>query len=154
MLREDGVVPPTGLYERLALAKARLDRLDLYPEPVRIEGVRVAVVPWAFRLPRLRRYQGYTLWKTILLRRHDPTDDLLTHELCHIWQMQERPIAAMLAWLRYAYRDNPFEREAGKPYGRRADAFPSAWPDKTRLRDFLRLVTLSRRGSSEMIAPP
>jgi hypothetical protein len=97
---------------RLEAAKARLDRLDLYPEPVRLEGVRVEVVPWVFGLPGLRRYSGYTLWRTILLRRGDATDDLLTHELCHIWQMQQRPAAAMFAWLRYAYAENPLEREA------------------------------------------
>ena len=100
------------LEARLELAKTRLDRLDLYPEPVRLEGVRVAVVPWLFRVPGLRRYGGYTLWRTILLRRADATDDLLTHELCHIWQMQQRPAAAIFAWLRYAYAENPFEREA------------------------------------------
>jgi hypothetical protein len=103
---------PAALDERLELAKARLDRLDFYPDPVRLQAVRIAVVPWLFRLPRLRRYHGYALWRTILLRRGDSTDDLLTHELCHLWQMQQRPLSAMLAWLRYAYRDNPFEREA------------------------------------------
>jgi len=98
--------------ERLTTAKARLDSLDLYPEPIRLNGVRVLVVPWLFRLPGLRRYEGYALWKTILLRSAAASDDLLTHELCHIWQMQHRPSAAMVAWLRYAYGDNPFEREA------------------------------------------
>ena len=102
----------TDLEERLEAAKARLDRLGLYPEPVRLEGVRVAVVPWLFGLPGLRRYGGYTLWRTILLRRADATDDLLTHELCHIWQMQQRPAGAMFAWLRYAYTEIAFEREA------------------------------------------
>ena len=34
------------------------------------------------------------------------------HELCHVWQMQHRPLESMLAWLRYRYRENPFEREA------------------------------------------
>src|SRR4029079_13658069 len=42
----------------LARAKARLDTLDLYPQPVRIDGVCVVVAPWFFRLPRLRRYRG------------------------------------------------------------------------------------------------
>ena len=42
----------------LARAKARLDRLDLYPMPVRLDGVRVVVAPWFFRLPLLRRYDG------------------------------------------------------------------------------------------------
>jgi hypothetical protein len=84
----------------------------MYPEPVRVEAVRVAVVPWLFRLPGLRRYDGYALWRTILLRRAESSDDLLTHELCHIWQMQLGPLSAMLAWLRHAYEENPFEHEA------------------------------------------
>ena len=99
----------------LARAKARLDRLALYPEPVRTEGVRVVVFPLFFRLPGLRRYRGYALRRTILLRDRPvkgASDDLLTHELCHLWQMQQRPWAAMWAWLRYRYADNPFEREA------------------------------------------
>jgi hypothetical protein len=99
----------------LARAKARLDRLDLYPKPVQIDRVRVAVFPLFFRLPRLRRYRGYTLWRTIVLRQAPvagASDDLLTHELCHIWQMQHRPWAALWAWVRYRYADNPFEREA------------------------------------------
>jgi hypothetical protein len=99
----------------LARAKARLDRLPLYPQPVRIERVRIVVFPLFFRLPGLRRYRGFALWRTIVLR--DPvegaaSDDLLTHELCHIWQMQHRPVTAMVAWLRYAYAENPFELEA------------------------------------------
>jgi hypothetical protein len=99
----------------LGRAKARLDRLALYPRPVRVDGVRILVVPLFFRLPRMRRYSGYALWRTILLRRPPgagASDDLVTHELCHIWQMQHRPAAAMLAWLRYAYAENPFELEA------------------------------------------
>jgi hypothetical protein len=98
--------------ERLQRAKARLDRLDLYPTPVRLDGVRVLIAPWVFRLPGLRRYQGYALRRTILLRSADASDELVVHELCHIWQMQHRPLESMLAWLRYRYRENPFEREA------------------------------------------
>ena len=45
-------------------AKARLDRLDLYPRPVRIDRVRVLVWPWLFRLPWLRRFDGCAAWKT------------------------------------------------------------------------------------------
>jgi hypothetical protein len=99
----------------LARAKARLDRLDLYPAPVQIDRVRVAVFPLFFRLPGLRRYRGYALWRTIVLRQapaQGSSDDLLTHELCHVWQMQHRPWAALWALLRYRYRDNPFEYEA------------------------------------------
>jgi hypothetical protein len=79
---------------------------------VRLDGVRVVVVPWVFRLPGLRRHDGYALRRTILLRSAEVSDDLLVHELCHIWQMQHRPLESMFAWLRYRYRENPFEREA------------------------------------------
>jgi hypothetical protein len=98
--------------EALARAKARLDRLDLYPRPVRLERVRVVTVPWVFRLPRLRRYKGYTLRRTILFAQRAPSDDLLTHELCHVWQAQHRRLAQLWAWVRSPYRENPFEREA------------------------------------------
>ena len=98
--------------EALERAKARLDTLSLYPRPVRIDRVRVVVAPWFFRLPGLRRYDGYALWRTILLRREDASDHLVTHELCHLWQMQHRPLRVVLAWLVHPYRSNPYEREA------------------------------------------
>lgn len=96
----------------LARAKERLDRLALYPEPVRLDGVRIVVSPLFFRLPRLRRYHGYALWRTILVRRPDPSDDLITHELCHIWQGQHRRRRMLWAYATTRYRENPFEREA------------------------------------------
>ena len=97
---------------QLARAKARLDRLDLYPRPVRIERARIVVAPWFFRLPRLRRYTGYALFRTILVARPDPSDDLVTHELCHLWQQQHHPLRMPLAYLRHRYRTNPYEVEA------------------------------------------
>jgi hypothetical protein len=105
--------PETGR-EPLERAKARLDTLGLYPEPVRIERVRVVVAPAFFRLPWLRRFDGYAAWNTILLRRADGpgSDDLLCHELCHVWQMQHRPVAMPLSYLRTGYRRNPYEAEA------------------------------------------
>ena len=98
----------------LARAKARLDRLDLYPRPVGIRRVRVVVAPWFFRLPRLRRYDGYALPWTILLRAAPDAvgDDLVTHELCHVWQMQHRPLSLFWAWLTKRYDENPYELEA------------------------------------------
>jgi hypothetical protein len=99
----------------LERARARLDRLDFYPRPVRIERVRIWVVPFFFRLPRLRRYSGYALWRTILLRRppgRGASDDLITHELCHIWQMQHRPLHVLFRFLTTRYRSNPYELEA------------------------------------------
>ncbi|HZB22577.1 MAG TPA: hypothetical protein VE444_01905 [Gaiellaceae bacterium] len=97
---------------RLERAKTRLDRLELYRHPVRIGGVRVFVSRAFFRLPGMRGYRGYALWRTIVVRDADASDDLLTHELCHVWQAQHRRLAQIAAWARYPYRQNPFEREA------------------------------------------
>jgi hypothetical protein len=79
---------------------------------VRIDGVRVFVSRAFFGLPGVRRYRGYALWRTIVVRDADASDDLLTHELCHVWQAQHRRLAQVAAWARYPYRQNPFEREA------------------------------------------
>ena len=96
----------------LARAKARLDTLSLYPRPVRADRVRIRVAPWFFRLPRLGRYHGYALVRTILVRRPDPSDDLITHELCHVWQLQHRPLHMIATYLTTRYRQNPYEAEA------------------------------------------
>jgi hypothetical protein len=79
---------------------------------VRLDGVRVVVAPWFFRLPRLRRYRGYALWRTILLRDASAADDLVTHELCHVWQSQHRRWHVLWTYATTRYRDNPYEREA------------------------------------------
>ena len=50
--------------------------------------MRVFVWPWFFRLPYLRRFDGYAGWNTIVLRLPLGDEDLLTHELCHVWQIQ------------------------------------------------------------------
>jgi hypothetical protein len=99
---------------KLAQAKARLDTLDLYPAPVRMRRVRLVSTPWLFRLPWFRRFDGYTMWDLILLRRpvEEAGDDLVTHELCHVWQMQHHPLAMPLSYLLRGYRDNPNEVEA------------------------------------------
>ena len=104
----------------LARAKARLDRLDLYPEPVDLSGVRVVVAPWVFRVPGFRRFRGYATRHLVLLRGPEVDEDLVVHELCHVWQLQHR---ALRVWLSYArpstfsrdrarYRANRYEREA------------------------------------------
>ncbi len=98
--------------ELLARAKARLDRLRLYPRPVRIDRVRVLVVPALFRLPWLRRFDGYAAWETILLRAEPVDEDLLCHELCHVWQMQHHPLVMPLSYVRAGYERNPYEAEA------------------------------------------
>jgi hypothetical protein len=102
----------TSIAAALGRAKARLDRLDYYPDPVRIERVRVVVAPWFFRIPGFRRYAGYALWRTILLKQRDVSDDLLTHELCHVWQGQHRPVHVSFKHLTTRYRRNPYELEA------------------------------------------
>jgi hypothetical protein len=98
----------------LERAKARLDRLDLYPAPVRIDRVRVFVWPTLFRLPWFRRFDGYAAWNAIFLRRtvERSGDDLVTHELCHVWQMQHHPAAMPLSYLRSGYERNRYEEEA------------------------------------------
>jgi hypothetical protein len=101
-----------ALRAQLARAKGRLDTLPLYPEPVSLRRVRVRVAPWFFRIPGFRRYHGYALVRTILVRRRDPSDDLVTHELCHVWQMQHRPLHVCWSWLVHSYRSNPYEVEA------------------------------------------
>jgi hypothetical protein len=93
-------------------AKSRLDTLDYYPEPVRIERVRILVAPWFFRIPGFRRYRGYAFWRTILLKASDASDDLVTHELCHIWQGQHRALHVSWKHLTTRYRSNPYELEA------------------------------------------
>ena len=98
--------------ETLLRAKSRLDRLDLYPRKVRIGRVRVVVAPRLFRLPWFRRFDGYATHFVILLRTRDAGDDLLTHELCHVWQMQHRPLAMPFSYLVRGYDRNPYELEA------------------------------------------
>ena len=99
--------------ELLQAAARRLATLDFYPRKVRTSKVRILHAPWFFRLPVLRRFHGYEFGPLILVRR--PLDevsvDLIVHELCHVWQLQHRP----LFWLSYlwqGYEDNAYERQA------------------------------------------
>jgi hypothetical protein len=104
----------------LRRAKARLDHLDLYPAPVRLDGVRLVVVPRLFAVPGFRRFRGYATRHLVLLKGPAIDEDLVVHELCHVWQLQHR---ALRVWLSYArpstltrdrtrYRANRYEREA------------------------------------------
>jgi hypothetical protein len=105
--------------EVLVRAKARLDRLALYPGPVRIDRVWLVSAPWLFALPWFRRFDGYTMWNLILLRsrRLAGEEDLVCHELCHVWQMQHHPIGMPLSYLRLGYAHNPYEEEARRAVG-------------------------------------
>lgn len=100
--------------DALDRAKERLDRLELYPRPVSLSGVRIWIVPWLFRLPWFRRFDGYAAHWTILLRSHAllADGDLVTHELCHVWQMQHHPLRMPLSYLLAGYAENAYEREA------------------------------------------
>jgi hypothetical protein len=90
----------------------RLRGLDWYPRPVRTRRVRVAVTPWLFRVPWFRRFDGYATHFVLFFRSEPIEDDLLTHELCHVWQMQHRPFAMPLSYLVRGYERNPYESEA------------------------------------------
>jgi hypothetical protein len=103
----------------LARAKARLDPQELYERPVRIERVRIVAIPWLFVLPWFRRFDGYTMWNLILLRSAQLQDNeqLIRHELCHVWQMQHHPLRMPLSYLRFGYANNPYEAEARRAAG-------------------------------------
>ncbi len=79
---------------------------------MRIERVRIVVTPCLFRLPWFRRFDGYAVHAGILLRHAESPDDLVVHELCHVWQMQHRPLRMPLSYLVSGYWDNPYERQA------------------------------------------
>src|ERR687894_912122 len=98
----------------LSRAKARMDRLDFYPEPVRIGRVRVLYTPWLFRIPGFRRFHGYEVGPLILIKRplDEVSEGLVVHELCHVWQHQHRPLFMWLSYLWQGYRSNEHEIEA------------------------------------------
>jgi hypothetical protein len=106
--------------EALRRAKEHLDLLELYPEPVRIKGVRIRIAPWLFRIPGFRRFRGYATRHNIWLKEPALDERLVTHELCHVWQLQHEPLRVWLSYARpstfssdrSAYRANRYEAEA------------------------------------------
>jgi hypothetical protein len=116
-----------GAAERAALdrAAARLAPLALYPEPLDTAKVRILHIPWLFRLPWFRRFYGYNMGHLILLKRplREVSDDLVTHELTHVWQDQDHRLRMWLSYLTHGYAGNPHELEA-----RRAAAIRPAPP--------------------------
>jgi hypothetical protein len=71
-------------------------------------------------VPGFRRFRGYATRHLILLKGPGIDEDLVAHELCHVWQLQHR---ALRVWLSYArpstftrdrtrYRANRYEVEA------------------------------------------
>ena len=110
------LLPPRTAAERAAIAaaKARLDRLTLYPAPVEVRRVRILHTRWLFGLPWFRRFDGYEAGPFIFLRRplEHTSEDLIVHELCHVWQSQHRFLRLALSYLWEGYRDNRHEVEA------------------------------------------
>lgn len=98
----------------VAAAKRRLDRLALYPRPVRTARVRLRHAPHVFRLPWFRRFRGYAIGPLVLLRMplEDAPEDLIVHELCHVWQFQHRPVRLWLSYVWQGYRHNEHEIQA------------------------------------------
>ncbi len=115
----------------LARAKRRLDALDLYPSSVRTARVRIVHARWLFGLPWFRRFDGYAMWNLILLREaldERASDDLVCHELCHVWQMQHHPVRMPLSYLARGYDANPYEREARSAVARTRSGVDAAGP--------------------------
>jgi hypothetical protein len=110
--------------EQAAIERAwrRIEPLALYPRPIDLTGVRILEARWLFRLPWFRRFDGYTIWSTILVRKRleRVDDELVTHELVHVWQGQHEWGLLWLSYLkpstfwgdRSGYWENRYEREA------------------------------------------
>jgi hypothetical protein len=100
--------------EALRRGKAHLDPQRLYRRPIDLHRVRLVTAPWLFALPWFRRFDGYTMWDLILLRRplEQVSQALVTHELCHVWQMQHHPLRMPLSYVVRGYDRNPYELEA------------------------------------------
>ena len=111
-----GLLPSPTAAERAAIAraKARLDRLTLYRRPVDVRRVRLLHTPWLFRLPWFRRFDGYEAGPLVFLRCHlaETSEDLIVHELCHVWQSQHRMVRMALSYLWEGYEHNRHEVEA------------------------------------------
>ena len=113
-----------GAYEQSAIERAwrRISPLSLYPCPLELDRVRVFTAPWLFRLPWFRRFDAYTIWSTILFRGplQQADDDLLTHELVHVWQGQHQWVRLWISYIRPStfwgersgYWENRYEIEA------------------------------------------
>ncbi len=113
-----------GAMERDAIDRAwrRLQPLALYPKPINTRRVRLLWTPWLFRVPWFRRFDGYTIWSTILLRRplEQVDDDLIAHELVHVWQGQHDWVRLWFSYVKPStflgdhsgYWENPYELEA------------------------------------------
>jgi hypothetical protein len=103
----------------LERAGARLAPQALYPEPLRLDRVRILHLPWLFRLPWFRRFAGYNMGHLILLRRPlaEASEELIAHELCHVWQDQDHRLRMWISYVVKGYAANPHEAEARRAAG-------------------------------------
>ena len=97
--------------EHLARAGRRLASIGLR---VNLRHVRIVHAPWLFRIPGFRRFHGYEIGPLVFVKRPLPevSNDLITHELTHVWQDQNRRIRMWLSYLWQGYRDNEHEVQA------------------------------------------
>jgi hypothetical protein len=113
---------PMGDLERAHLARARR-RLAAIGMHVRMRNVRIVHAPWLFRIPGFRRFNGYEAGPLILVKKPlaEVSNDLVTHELCHVWQDQRRRAYMWLSYLWQGYRHNEHEIEARAAAARTRD---------------------------------
>jgi hypothetical protein len=114
--------PRTTEQATIERAWRRIEPLALYPQPIDVSRVAIITTPWLFALPWFRRFDGYTIWSTILLRdqRFVADDDLICHELVHVWQGQHEWVRLWASYVkpstfwgsRSGYWENRYEREA------------------------------------------
>ena len=97
--------------DHLARAARRLASIGL---AVDMRRVRIVHAPWLFRLPGFRRFHGYEIGPLIFVKRPltQVSNDLVTHELTHVWQDQNRRLRMWLSYLWQGYRDNEHEVQA------------------------------------------
>ncbi len=97
--------------EHLERARRRLASIGLH---VDMRRVRILHAPWLFRIPGFRRFHGYEIGPLIFVKRplERVSNDLITHELTHVWQDQNRRARMWLSYLTQGYRDNRHEVEA------------------------------------------
>jgi hypothetical protein len=118
------ILPPRSAAETAAIERAwrRIEPLALYPRPLDTSRMRILHLPWLFQLPWFRRFDGYTIWSTILLREplERVDESLPAHEAVHVWQGQHEWVRLWLSYVkpstfwgdRSGYYDNPYELEA------------------------------------------
>jgi hypothetical protein len=124
--------------EQAAIARAwrRIAPLALYPRPIDLTRVRIRSAPLLFRLPWFRRFDGYTIWSTILLRERleQVDEELIAHELVHVWQGQHEWLRLWSSYVkpstfwgdRSGYWENRYELEARSAVARTGGAAETA----------------------------